>query len=102
MREPKPFLKQRLLPQPKYTIMELRDQSRTIIESGRASGLLINIQKLEIGNATIESLIDIIKMWQEHNFPVWVWSNSYSFFTYFLASVADKIFLTTGGILNTT
>jgi len=101
IREPETFIRRQLLPQAEFSVMELFNQSHQLMETGRVSGLLIELVNIDGGYAAVELLIDLIRLWQDHDFPVWIYANSYDFQSYYLATQADRIFITPGGTLNT-
>jgi protease IV len=101
VREPQSFVEKKLFPQPKYTFLELWEDSKYLLKQSKVKGLIISLRNVDGMYATWQSIRDLIKLWKNYNKQVWVYSNSFSFISYYVACAADRIYLTQGGILST-
>ncbi|WMJ75419.1 signal peptide peptidase SppA [Cytophagaceae bacterium ABcell3] len=74
-------------------LIELRKSIKEAARNNHIKGILLDIRNFDAGMAQIEELRNEIKTFKESGKFVYAWSDNYSEAGYFLASVADKIFL---------
>ena len=90
------FIERRLRP-PRLSLQEIAEQFRTIAEDPRVSGVILHIRQLEMDQARLESLRDLILELRQAGKRVIAWSTRYFSGTYFVACAADEILLQPGG-----
>jgi protease-4 len=93
---PRNFLQRRLRP-PRPSLQDFAEQFRTIAEDSRVSGIILHLRQLEMDQARLESLRDLILEFRQSGKRVIAWSTRYSPATYFIACTADEILLQPGG-----
>jgi protease-4 len=90
------FIERRLRP-PRLSLQEIAEQFRTIAEDRRVSGVVLHLRQLEMDQARLESLRDLILELRQAGKRVITWSTRYFPGTYFVACAADEILLQPGG-----
>jgi len=90
------FIQRRLRP-PRLSLQEMAEQFRTIANDPRVTGVVLHLRPLEMDQARIESLRDLLMELRSAGKRVITWSTRYGMGTYFLASAADEILLQPGG-----
>ncbi len=93
---PANFIQRRLRP-PRLSLQELAEQFRTIAGDPRVTGIVLHLRQLEMDQARLESLRDLLLELRSVGKRVVVWSTRYWTATYFLACAADEILLQPGG-----
>jgi protease-4 len=93
---PANFIQRRLRP-PRISLQELAEQFRTIAGDPRVTGVVLHLRQLEMDQARLESLRDLLLELRSAGKRVVTWSTRYSMGTYFLACAADEILLQPGG-----
>jgi protease-4 len=92
------FIQRRLRP-PRLSLQEIAVQIRTIAEDPRVSGVVLHLRQLEMDQARLESLRDLILELRQAGKRVITWSTGYFPATYFVACAADEILLQPGGMI---
>jgi protease-4 len=90
------FIQRRLRP-PRLSLQELAEQFRTSAEDRRVSGVILHLRQLEMDQARLESLRDLIIELRQSGKRVIAWATRYFPATYFVACAADEILLQPGG-----
>jgi protease-4 len=90
------FIERRLRP-PRISLQEIAEQFRTIAEDRRVSGVILHLRQLEMDQARLESLRDLIIELRQSGKRVIAWATRYFPATYFVACAADEILLQPGG-----
>jgi len=90
------FIQRRLRP-PRLSLQELAEQFRTIAADPRVSGVVLHLRPLEMEQARLESLRDLISELRRAGKRVVAWSTRYGLATYFVATAADEILIQPGG-----
>jgi protease-4 len=90
------FIQRRIRP-PRLSLQDLAEQFRTIAEDPRVSGVILHLRQLEMDQARLESLRDLILELRQAGKRVITWSTRYFPATYFVACAADEILLQSGG-----
>jgi protease-4 len=90
------FIQRRLRP-PRTSLQDFAEQFRIIAEDPRVSGIILHLRQLEMDQARLESLRDLILELRQSGKRVIAWATSYSPATYFIACTADEILLQPGG-----
>lgn len=80
-------------------LLELRQAIKAAAESEKVKGVFLNISNLDAGVATIEELRNELMSFKESGKFVVSYASSYSELGYYLASVADKVYLPPSGML---
>lgn len=95
--EPPANFIQRWLRPPRLSLQDIAGQFRTIAEDPRVSGVILHLRQLEMDQARLESLRDLILELRQAGKRVIAWSTRYFPGTYFVACAADEILLQPGG-----
>lgn len=93
---PANFIQRRLRP-PRISLQELAERFRTIAGDPRVSGVILHLRPLEMDQARLESLRDLLWELRSAGKRVVAWSTRYWPGSYFIASAADEILLQPGG-----
>ncbi len=96
----KSFLEGKIFPSPSMTLFGLYEATLRLVKDRRVKGLVVQLNNLDLGRfGNYEFLRQLLALWQKHGKKVHVYSSGYDMAEYYLASVADKIFMTRGGTL---
>jgi protease-4 len=80
-------------------LLELRIAIQNAAKDSKVKGVLLNVNGIDAGMATLEELrVELVRFKESGKFVV-SYSDSYSELGYYLASVADKIYLPPSGML---
>jgi protease-4 len=90
------FIQRRLRP-PRLSIQELAAQLRIIGADARVQGIVVHLRSLEMEQARLESLRDLLVELRAAGKRVVAWATRYSLATYYVACAADEILLQPGG-----
>lgn len=80
-------------------LLELRQAIQAAAKSDKINGIFLNVTSLDAGTATLEELRGELLRFKESGKFVVAYADMYSELGYYLASVADKIYLPPSGIL---
>jgi protease-4 len=80
-------------------LLELRMAIQNAAKDSKVKGILLNVNGIDAGMATLEELRAELVRFKESGKFVVSYSDSYSELGYYLASVADKIYLPPSGML---
>jgi len=94
--EPSGNLIQRRLRPPKLSLQELAEQLRMISADPRVSGVVLHMRSLEMDQARLESLRDLLLELRTAGKRVVAWATRYFPATYYVACAADEILLQPG------
>ncbi len=99
----KSFIERQILPQADFSILGFWQDSEQLIKDPRVKGIVIHLSEFSVSGLTdLEFLRDTLMLWKNAGKKVIFYSHHYGIGTYYLASLADKIFLTEGGMLDVT
>ncbi len=97
---PRNFFMKRVLPEPKPTISFLRKLMLRLSTVKNVKGVIIHFRDEQLGNARIQSIRKILADFKATGKKVIAYANSYSFLDYYVATVADEIYIQPGGSIN--
>lgn len=98
----KSFVESKVFPAPSVTLLGLFETTMRLARNPRVKGVVLYLSNLELDrNGDYEFIRNLIDLWKEHGKKVYVYSSSYDTLSYYLASSANKVFLTRGGVLGT-
>jgi len=80
-------------------LLELRQAIQAAAKSDKIKGIFLNVTNLDAGTATLEELRSELLRFKKSGKFVVAYAEMYSELGYYLASVADKIYLPPSGIL---
>lgn len=80
-------------------LLELRQAIQAASKSDKVKGVFLNVTNLDAGTATLEELRGELIRFKESGKFVVAYAEMYTELGYYLASVADKIYLPSSGIL---
>jgi protease-4 len=81
----------------KPSMQMLADQLRAIAEDPRVSGVILHLRQLEMSQAGVESLRDLLLEFKASGKRVVAWATNYNVANYLVATAADEILLQPGG-----
>jgi protease-4 len=87
----------RQLRRPKLSLQELAEQLRTIAEDRRVRGVVLHLRPLEMQQAGVESLRDLLLELREAGKRVVAWATYYTATSYLVACAADEILMQPAG-----
>ncbi len=99
--EPKSFLEKKLIPPKSFTLLDFAEFTQSAIKDKRIKGIYIQLVDFKTTLADLFELRKQFEKWRKNGKKVWIHAPEYSLQNYYLASVADKIILSPGGILAT-
>ncbi len=95
----KPFIQRKVMPQPELTLLDFYRDTLYFLDQRKVKGLIVHLSDFSLsGTADYEFLRDILSLWMAKGREVIVYTHQLSTLNYFLASVADKVYLIQGGI----
>jgi len=89
----------RFLGRPPLTIHDLADQLRAAVADGRVRGVLLHLRPLELSQAQVGALRDLLGEVRAAGLRVTCWAPSFTRATYQVACAADEVLLQPGGTL---
>lgn len=94
---PKGLVMRRIFPPQKLTIAYFKEMMNRIARVKNIKGVVIHLRDEQEGNARRQSIRKILQNFKAKGKKVIVYAHGYSFLDYYLASVADEIFIQPGG-----
>ncbi|MBD3192186.1 MAG: signal peptide peptidase SppA [Candidatus Heimdallarchaeota archaeon] len=94
---PKSFVMRRIFPPQKLTIAYFREMMNRIARVKNIKGVIIHLRDEQEGNARRQSIRKILHDLKAKGKKIIVYAHEYSFLDYYIASVADEIFIQPGG-----
>ncbi|MEA2071272.1 MAG: signal peptide peptidase SppA [Asgard group archaeon] len=94
---PRGFIMRRIFPERKLTLAFFRDMLKRIACVKRIKGVIIHLRDEQEGNARRQSIRMALERLKARGKKVIVYAHDYSFLDYYIASVADEIYIQTGG-----
>jgi len=80
-------------------LLELRESIKEAASNDKIKGIFLNISSIDAGTATLEELRDELQEYKKSGKFLVAYSNTFSEKAFYLASVADKIYLAPSGSL---
>jgi len=100
-KEDKSYIEKKVLPSPPLSLFELSQNLQRLSRDRSVRALIIEIGQPEFGGlADLHELRSIIEHFKRSGKPVWMIFHHINFSDYYLATVADKIFMVATGLFN--
>ena len=96
------WIQARIQGEPPFSLWELRELLEKIADDPRPQGVIFKIHDFAMPQADLTTLRNLLLELQQKGKKVISFASGYDTSTYYVASVADQIFLQPGGMLDTT